>query len=173
MPLLTINLSNLGRCLYIKQQLANGRSDKMSGVQAIVDIVARQAYQTAAAATIACATDNGYDGRIGIRVSAIFVILIGSLFGKRGSRWPEVLSGILIVGHRCRFSCLRCTTPRYRGAGMGILHSEILRVWCHHRHSIHPCTQTNQPSSYRHPLTRPSYSPLPAMRSQTPASQAQ
>lgn len=74
----------------------------MSAVQAIVDIVARQAYQTAAAATThaakiaidkpACATDNGYDGRIGIRVSAIFVILIGSLFGKGDSRWLEVLS---------------------------------------------------------------------------------
>jgi hypothetical protein len=74
----------------------------MSGVHAIVDVVARQAYQTAGAATTAtaqgaigkpaCATENGYDGRIGLRVSAIFVILIGSLFGKRDSRWPMVPS---------------------------------------------------------------------------------
>ena len=29
----------------------------------------------------ACVPDNDFDGRIGLRVSAIFVILIGSLFG--------------------------------------------------------------------------------------------
>lgn len=31
--------------------------------------------------TPTCDTSNGYDGRIGLRVSAIFVILVGSLFG--------------------------------------------------------------------------------------------
>ena len=41
---------------------------------------------SAAAATLtaqlACTTDNEFDGRMGLRVSAIFVILFGSIFGK-------------------------------------------------------------------------------------------
>ena len=31
--------------------------------------------------TPACSVGNGYDGRMGVRISAIFVILVGSLFG--------------------------------------------------------------------------------------------
>ena len=56
-------------------------------------LVARQSYQTAAATITAeaaaaatsqpaCASENDYDGRIALRVSAIFVILVGSLFGN-------------------------------------------------------------------------------------------
>ena len=64
---------------------------RMEGVQAIANVVARGALQSAAAASSAaaatvttqpaCASDNNYDGRIGVRVSAIFVILVGSMFG--------------------------------------------------------------------------------------------
>ena len=63
---------------------------KMEGVDAIANVVARGALQSAAAASSAaatvttqpaCASDNDYDGRIGVRVSAIFVILVGSMFG--------------------------------------------------------------------------------------------
>ena len=61
----------------------------MLGTQLVVNIIARQAYQTTAATSAAalsttkpaCATNNDYDGRIGLRVSAIFVILLGSMFG--------------------------------------------------------------------------------------------
>lgn len=65
----------------------------MSVVQQVVDVVARQAYQTvaatseaaaAAASKPACSTGNDFDGRIGVRISAIFVILVGSSFGKPG-----------------------------------------------------------------------------------------
>jgi zinc transporter 1/2/3 len=31
---------------------------------------------------IQCEGQNAYDGRMGVRISAIFVILVGSLFGK-------------------------------------------------------------------------------------------
>ena len=57
------------------------------GMQAIANVVAREALASpsAAAATLAttpaCTSDNDFDGRIGLRVSAIFVILFGSLFG--------------------------------------------------------------------------------------------
>lgn len=59
----------------------------MSAVQHIADVVARQAYQSAAASTSAaaappaCDGGNDYDGRVGVRISAIFVILVGSSFG--------------------------------------------------------------------------------------------
>lgn len=61
----------------------------MSAVEAIANVVARQAAGTAAAtltaaatAQPACSSDNEYDGRIGLRVSSIFVILVGSTFGE-------------------------------------------------------------------------------------------
>lgn len=60
-------------------------------MEAVANLVARGALQaavvasSAAAATQAakpaCTSDNDFDGRIGLRISAIFVILIGSLFG--------------------------------------------------------------------------------------------
>ncbi|KAL9125001.1 MAG: hypothetical protein Q9217_005736 [Psora testacea] len=63
----------------------------MSAVQQVADLVIRQALNTAAAtsspeaeeATAApeCSTDNDYDGRLGVRISAIFVILFGSTLG--------------------------------------------------------------------------------------------
>lgn len=41
------------------------------------------AAATAAAETqVACDAGNEFDGRTGVRVSAIFVILVGSMFGK-------------------------------------------------------------------------------------------
>ena len=61
----------------------------MSGVEAIANVVVRQAAGTAAAALAAastvkpaCSPDNDYDGRMGLRISSIFVILVGSMFGE-------------------------------------------------------------------------------------------
>ena len=57
-------------------------------MQAIANVVLREALPSASAAaatvdtTPACLSDNDFDGRIGLRVSAIFVILVGSLFGR-------------------------------------------------------------------------------------------
>jgi len=36
-----------------------------------------------------CQPDNDYDGRIGVRISAIFVIGICSLFGKSQLKHPR------------------------------------------------------------------------------------
>lgn len=33
---------------------------------------------------VQCSTTNDYDGRMGLRISSIFVILVGSTFGKFG-----------------------------------------------------------------------------------------
>jgi zinc transporter 1/2/3 len=40
---------------------------------------------------VVCSGSNDYDGRMGIRISAIFVILIGSTFGKST---PPVAMGL-------------------------------------------------------------------------------
>ena len=58
----------------------------MSHVDDIPSLVIRQALGTVGASVAAttsagCDAGNDYDGRIGVRVSAIFVILIGSMFG--------------------------------------------------------------------------------------------
>ncbi len=72
----------------------------MSAVRDVADVMIRQAVDAvgatvtsaAAAATSSssappvCMPDNEYDGRIGLRISAIFVILIGSVFGKYPSK---------------------------------------------------------------------------------------
>ena len=56
-------------------------------MHAITNVVVREALPSASAAAAtmatapACTSDNDFDGRIGLRISAIFVILFGSLFG--------------------------------------------------------------------------------------------
>lgn len=61
----------------------------MTSLQELTRVVARQVAPsaitsaTAAATTAAsCDLNNKYDGRLGLRISALFVILVGSLFGK-------------------------------------------------------------------------------------------
>ena len=68
----------------------------MSAIEAIANVVVRQAAGTAAAALAAaataqpaCSSNNDYDGRIGLRISSIFVILVGSVFG--GSNEPSLV----------------------------------------------------------------------------------
>lgn len=70
----------------------------MEGVQAVANVVARGALESAASsspatstAKPACASDNDYNGRINLRVSAIFVILVGSMLGICSSRHPARL----------------------------------------------------------------------------------
>lgn len=73
---------------------------RMAGLAEIVCLLSMAAMSTAAASatgtmvsaaeattspapsTLACSSGNGYDGRVGVRVSAIFVILLGSYLGK-------------------------------------------------------------------------------------------
>ncbi|KAL8801934.1 MAG: hypothetical protein Q9200_006762 [Gallowayella weberi] len=57
----------------------------MGTLQEATRVIARQvgsaATSAAAETSVACDTGNEFDGRTGVRISAIFVILIGSLFG--------------------------------------------------------------------------------------------
>ena len=57
----------------------------MSRVQDLAFLLARQALETAVPdaeeTPEPCGAGNDYDGRIGLRISALFVILIGSTLG--------------------------------------------------------------------------------------------
>ena len=57
----------------------------MSRVQDLAFLVARQALETAVPEAEEtpepCGAGNDYDGRIGLRISALFVILVGSTLG--------------------------------------------------------------------------------------------
>ena len=62
--------------------------------------------------TPACSTSNDYDGRLGIRISAIFVIFVGSFFGMVESdmlQWT-----LLTVSEVLSFPCTQTVT---RGLG--------------------------------------------------------
>jgi hypothetical protein len=53
---------------------------------------------------IQCEGQNSYDGRMGVRISAIFVILVGSLFGKSQHRFHlHIRIHRVLTVHRCRF----------------------------------------------------------------------
>jgi hypothetical protein len=61
------------------------KTSKMDATLEVARLVLRQ--ESSASGTLPDAADtcegkNSYDGRMGVRISAIFVILVGSLFGK-------------------------------------------------------------------------------------------
>jgi len=61
--------------------------------------------------TIDCSTGNEYDGQLGLRVSAIFVILVGSLLGT-------VLPIVLARSARLRVPKLVFFILKYFGSGV-------------------------------------------------------
>ena len=93
----------------------------MSAVEAIANVVVRQAAGTAtvtlvAAATAqpACSSDNNYDGRIGLRISSIFVILVGSMFGE--SNEPSLVG--CPYSWRITGACFPVYAGRHKGVGI-------------------------------------------------------
>ena len=83
----------------------------MVNLEHVAQLVIRQATSTTPATAVTtapsttggCEAGNGYDGRIGLRVSAIFVILVGSLFGTRGCIFGDNTD---LTIDRCGFSSL-------------------------------------------------------------------
>jgi zinc transporter 1/2/3 len=48
----------------------------------VARLVLRQEGDSEPEELVTCSGSNDYDGRMGVRISAIFVILVGSLWGK-------------------------------------------------------------------------------------------
>ena len=94
----------------------------MSRVADFPVLLGRQALVTAAASTAAaaqstaagCDTGNEYDGRIGVRISAIFVILIGSTLGQLPPMYNDdhAADGIIIG------AAFPVYAARHRGVGV-------------------------------------------------------
>lgn len=62
-----------------------------AAVMEVARLVLRQEAESEA--TPVCAGSNDYDGRMGVRISSIFVIFVGSLWGKSISS-PAITSGV-------------------------------------------------------------------------------
>ena len=76
------------------------------------------AAQTTAAG---CDSSNDYDGKIGLRISAIFVILIGSCFGRFGNC---IMSAMKLTRRpRSCLSNLCCPTSKGGRTDLGLFHS--------------------------------------------------
>lgn len=60
--------------------------------------------------TTTCGGPNEYDGRLGVRISAIFVILVGSMLGMPFTVLIPVLIAhtlLVLIGHN------RCSAPSF------------------------------------------------------------
>ena len=170
------------RCETLLITVLRSPSVDMSLVVDIPALVGRQAVTTAAVTSLAaaqttaagCDSGNDYDGRIGLRISAIFVILIGSCFGRLGNCIMSAMK--LTRRSRSCLSNLCCPTSKGGRTDLGLFHSQILWFGGDHCYSLHTCEWLA--ISYhvlpRHPilLTLSSSSPQPTMPSQMNASQA-
>ena len=157
-------------------------------IDGVTRVIARQAAAmttVAAAATAiaasdtsspACSSNNDFDGRVGTRVSAIFVILAGSIFGKQTStRLLEPIIRNILTTSRSHLSRLCTEQQGSQGTRMGILHRKVFWVRGDHSNRFHTCTQAF-PLLYLEtacvsPLTSRSSLPLPIGPLQIPVSQ--
>lgn len=76
----------------------------------LANLVLRQSTEEPAVdpdAPPACGGGNSYDGRMGLRVSAVFVILIGSTLGRS----KKLIMDLLLVELTRIYRCCRCSFP--------------------------------------------------------------
>ena len=71
-------------------------------------------------APMACESGNDFNGMLGLRISAIFVILIGSLLGMLDLRLSSDLLAHLLA--RYRLSCLGSTQQGRQDTGLAVFH---------------------------------------------------
>jgi len=127
------------RFLRQSHTVPEGYGNKMVNLEDVAQLVIRQAASTttttaAQSTTISCDTGNGYDGRISLRISAIFVILVGSSFGKKT---VSLENTDLTIKHRRGLSSLcKSSQGRWR-ARMGLFHSQVLWLRGYHCHRIY------------------------------------
>jgi zinc transporter 1/2/3 len=66
----------------------------------VARLVLRQDAAAESESTPVCAGSNDYDGRMGVRISSIFVIFVGSLWGKSISS-QHITSGFWVSVYHC------------------------------------------------------------------------
>ena len=90
----------------------------------------------------ACETGNEYDGQLGLRISAIFVILVGSGLGPYMTllTQPVLDCDYEEADHlRCFIPRLRQSTSKYRGTRLGLLFRQIFWFRGDRCDSLHSC----------------------------------
>lgn len=88
-----------------------------------------------------CQTQNEYDGRMGTRISAIFVILVGSTLGLLEMLSPEEEKDGLIPSRR-HVPNICSAKPVQAGAKLDLLHCEVLWIWGDYCYSLHSSPRT-------------------------------
>lgn len=76
----------------------------------VARLVLRQDAAAESESTPVCAGSNDYDGRMGVRISSIFVIFVGSLWGKSISSPEYYIKGLVSVYH-CHWLWYIVTLP--------------------------------------------------------------
>ncbi len=97
--------------------------------------------------TVDCDSENGYDGRLGLRISSVFVIGFGSMLGMFQHTILtifDIQEQQLILSHRCYPPHCGCSNKTHACSTLSILHHQVLRLGCYHSNSFHPCKPPKQ-----------------------------
>lgn len=95
-----------------------------------------------ASVVVECDTGNGYNSAdLGLRISSIFVIGLGSSLGGQNfysvETWREIN---LMRESRCTSANRCCKNAAHACSAAGLFHNKILRIGCHYRDGFHSCT---------------------------------
>lgn len=116
----------------------NAMNYAVAGIKMMPQLFARNSATIAKRldeVVVQCGSDNDYNGRMGVRISAIFVILVGSTFGKSIS---SIIASMVLIYGRSRFPGLCSPEQVSTDVRMGVLHREILWLRRHCCYRIHP-----------------------------------
>jgi hypothetical protein len=97
--------------------------------------------------TVDCDSGNGYDGRLGLRISSVFVIGFGSMCGMFQRAILVIFTfqeQQLMLSHRCSPPHCGCSNKAHACSTLSILHHQVLRLGCYHSNSFHPCKPLKQ-----------------------------
>ena len=97
--------------------------------------------------TVDCDSGNAYDGRLGLRISSVFVIGFGSMMGMFQHAILIIFDfqeQQLILSHRCSPPHCGCSNQTHACSTLSILHHQVLRLGCYHSNSFHPCKPPKQ-----------------------------
>lgn len=119
----------------------------MSQLLHLATLVARQDSPDEATTTVPlagtpghCEIGSEYDGNIGVRISAIFVILVGSMFGMSCTFLCYLMSRLMFDRRVVpSFHSPEIERQVVRG---GFLRGQVLRLRSDHRDGLHSCNSS-------------------------------
>lgn len=88
---------------------------------------------------VSCDDGNDYDGRMGLRISSIFVIGLGSMLGTSRTSEVQRQRSELILGCRCPVTHRSGEDKTHAGSSRGFLRCQVLWFGRHYCYGIHTC----------------------------------